>query len=80
MQVNSVSKNPGGRKRKTTNHTKGNPIGASADFSAETLQARGSGRIYLKYYKGKILQPKFLYQARLPLRIERSRVPQKQKT
>ena len=28
---------------------KGNPICLTADFSAETLQARGNGRIYLKY-------------------------------
>ena len=33
---------------------KGNPICLTADFSAETLQARGNGRIYLKYSKGKI--------------------------
>ena len=28
---------------------KGNPICLTADLSAETLQARGNGRIYLKY-------------------------------
>ena len=28
---------------------KGNPIRLSVDFSAETLQAEGNGRIYLKY-------------------------------
>ena len=28
---------------------KGNPIHLIADLSAETLQARGNGRIYLKY-------------------------------
>ena len=28
---------------------KGNPIYLTADLSAETLQARGNGRIYLKY-------------------------------
>jgi len=28
---------------------KGNPIHLTADLSAETLQARGNGRIYLKY-------------------------------
>ena len=31
----------------------GIPIRLSVDFSAETLQARGSGRIYLKWWKGK---------------------------
>ena len=33
---------------------KGNPIHLIADLSAETLQARGNGRIYLRYWKGKI--------------------------
>ena len=28
---------------------KGNPICLTADLSAETLQARGNGRIYLKF-------------------------------
>ena len=28
---------------------KGNPIHSTADLLAETLQARGNGRIYLKY-------------------------------
>ena len=31
---------------------KGNPIHLTADLSAETLQARGNDRIYLKYLKG----------------------------
>ena len=33
---------------------KGNPTRLTADLLAETLQARGNGRIYLKYWKGKI--------------------------
>ena len=33
---------------------KGNTICLTADLSAETPQARGNGRIYLKYWKGKI--------------------------
>jgi len=33
---------------------KGNPIHLTADLSAETLQARRNGRIYLKCSKGKI--------------------------
>ena len=33
---------------------KGNPICLTADLLAETLQARGNSRIYLKYQKGKI--------------------------
>ena len=32
---------------------KGIPIRLTADLSAETLQARGSGRTYLKWWKGK---------------------------
>ena len=32
---------------------KGIPIKLRADLSAETLQARGSGRTYLKWWKGK---------------------------
>ena len=32
---------------------KGTPIRSSADFSAETLQARGSNMIYLKWWKEK---------------------------
>ena len=33
---------------------KGNPICLRADLSAETLQAEGNGRVYLKYWKGKL--------------------------
>ena len=33
---------------------KGNPVQLAADLSAETLQAIGNGRAYLKYKKGKI--------------------------
>ena len=32
----------------TINNIQGNPISLTADFSAETLQDRGSGTIYLK--------------------------------
>ena len=32
---------------------KGNPIHLTADLSAETLQATGNDRIYLKHLKGK---------------------------
>ena len=44
---------------------KGTSIRLSADFSAETLQARGSGMM-----KGKNLQPRLLYPARLSFRFE----------
>ena len=33
---------------------KGKPICLTVDLSAETLQVRSNGRIYLKYWKGKI--------------------------
>ena len=36
----------------TTTH-KGNPIRLTADFSAETLQPEGNGRLYLKYWMWK---------------------------
>ena len=36
------------REKQSINY-KGTPIRLSADFSTETLQARGSGKIYLKF-------------------------------
>ena len=50
--------------------TEGNHICLTADLSAETLQARGSDRIYLKYWKEKILQPRLLYPARVSFKID----------
>ena len=44
---------------------KGIPITSSADFSAETLQARMAWHNIFKVMKGKNLQPRLLYQARL---------------
>ena len=44
---------------------KGVPIRLSADFSKETLQARS-----IKVMKGKDLQPKLLYLAKLSFRME----------
>ena len=41
------------REKQSVNY-KGTPIRLSADFSTETLQARGSGKIYLKCWKEKI--------------------------
>ena len=40
---------------------KGIPISLSADFSAETLQARREWQDIFKVIKGKNLQPRFLY-------------------
>ena len=48
---------------------KGNPIRLSADFSAETLQARREWHNILNVVKGKNLQPRLLYPARLSFRF-----------
>ena len=48
---------------------KGIPIRLSADFSTETLQARREWHDILKVMKGKNLQPRLLYPARLSLRF-----------
>ena len=44
---------------------KGTPIRLSADFSAETLQARREWHNIFKVMKGKNLQPRLLYPARI---------------
>ena len=49
---------------------KGTPIRLSADFSAETLQARREGHDILHVMKGKNLQPRLPYPARLSFRFE----------
>ena len=41
-----------------------------ADFSAETLQARREWHVILNMKKGKKLQPRLLYPARLSFRFE----------
>ena len=48
---------------------KGTPIRLS-DFSAETLQARREWHDILNVMKGKKLQPRLLYPARLSFRFE----------
>ena len=52
---------------------KGTPIRLLADFSAETLQARREWHDILKVMKGKNLQPRLLYPARLSFRFEGER-------
>ena len=47
---------------------KGTPIRLSADFSGETLQARREWHDIFKVMKGKNLQPRILYPARLSFR------------
>ena len=49
---------------------KGTPIRLSADFSAETLQARREWHDILDVMKGKNLQPRLLYPPRLSFRFE----------
>ena len=50
---------------------KGTLIRLSADFSAESLQARREWHDILNMMKGKNLQPRLLYPARLSFRFER---------
>ena len=49
---------------------KGTSIRLSADFSTETLQARREWHDTFKVMKGKKLQPRILYLARLSFRFE----------
>ena len=49
---------------------KGTPIRLTADFSAETLQARKEWHEILKVKKGKNLQPRLLYPARISFRFD----------
>ena len=49
---------------------KGTPIRLRADFSAETLHTRREWHDILKVMKGKNLQPRLLYPARISLRFD----------
>ena len=49
---------------------KGTPIRLTADCSAETLQARREWHDMLKVMKGKNLQPRLLYPARISFSFE----------
>ena len=49
---------------------KGNVIGLTADLSAETLQARREWQDIFKVLKGKNLQPRLLYLARISFKID----------
>uniref|UniRef100_A0A8D1BM87 L1 transposable element RRM domain-containing protein n=1 Tax=Sus scrofa TaxID=9823 RepID=A0A8D1BM87_PIG len=57
------------REKQSVNY-KGIPIRLSADFSTETLQARRESQDILKVLKGKKLQPRILYPARISFKIE----------
>ena len=50
---------------------KGTPIRLTADFSAETLQARREWHDILKVMKGKSLQPRLLSRARISFSFDR---------
>ena len=60
---------------------KGNPICITADLSAETLQDRREWQDIFKVLKGKNLQPRLLYPARISFKIdgEIKSFPDKQK-
>ena len=49
----------------------GTPIRLTADFSAETLQARREWHNIFKVMKGKDLKPRLLYPARISFRFNR---------
>ena len=49
---------------------KGNPICLTADLSAETLQVRREWQDIFKVIKGKNLQPRLLYTARISFKID----------
>ena len=49
---------------------KGNPIRLTADLSAETLQAGREWQAIFKVLKGKNIQPRLLYPARISFKID----------
>ena len=49
---------------------KGNPIRLSADLSTESLQARRDWQDIFKVMKGKNLQPRLLYPARISFKTD----------
>ena len=57
------------REKQSVNY-KRTPIRLSADFSTETLQARREWQDIFKVLKGKNLQPRILYPARISFKIE----------
>ena len=57
------------REKQQVTH-KGNPIHLTADLSAETLQARMEWEDIFKALKGKNLQPRLLYLARITFKTD----------
>ena len=62
-----ILKAPGEKQQVTY---KGNPIQLTADISAETLQTRREWQDIFKVLKGKNLQPRLLYLARISFKID----------
>ena len=58
------------REKQQVTH-KGNPIHLTTDISAETLHARREWQDIFKVLKGKNIQPRLLYSARISFKIER---------
>ena len=58
-------------REKQQNTYRGIPIRLTANFSAETLQARREWQDIFKVMKGKTLQPRLLYPARISFRFDR---------
>ena len=57
------------REKQSINY-KGAPMRLSADFSTETLQARREWQDIFKVLKGKSVQPRILYPARISSKLE----------
>ena len=72
IKMAKVIEDSKGSKRKRVSY-KGTPIRLSTDFSTETLQARREWQALFQVLKGKNLQPRILYPARLSFRLKGER-------
>ena len=70
QRINTTKKILKAAKKKQQLTSKGNPICLTADLSAETLQARREWKEIFKVLKGKNLQPRLLYPARISFKID----------
>ena len=70
MEGNQQGSGRGREGEKGTITYKGVPIGLSAAFLKETLQARRGWKEVFKVMKGKDLHPRLLYPAKLSFRME----------
>ena len=69
LKRDKVKEDSKGSKRKTMLITRELPIRLTDDFSTEALQARKEWQNTFQVLKGKNLQPRILYPARLSFRI-----------